>query len=228
MVVRGCGETRVDNALYLSVPTSSFGRPLQDFLVDPAIKWEGGNLRAPMLIPDPNGIYHIMLGIGREYYPTFPDFFVEAAEHGVSKRVPNGFSPEKLTRGKSKFLLVHPRSIPQFAYTVEGTICSKEITETHTCVNALWPLSAIGKSSEKHQIEKDEKNGRVMIHTPSVAYTTKLPVKPLTEDGLKYASGVVLAFPLFNFQWVSRKKTVPKEVAERFVSTAFKLECVPE
>lgn len=231
VVTRGCGQ-RVDNGLYITVPSSPFGRELEYFLVDPVIRWEGGNLRAPMLVPDPNGIYHVMLGIGKEYYPYFSDFYHECLELGVSKRIPNGFDPAKLTRGKSKFLLIHPRGIPNFNYTVLNIKCPKGIkremfTGKHDCISALWPLSAIGKSSEKHQIEQDEKNGRVTIHTPSVAYTTQLPVEPRTDNGLKYASGVLLAFPLFSFEYVSKKKFVPKEVSEHFSTTEYKLEvCV--
>lgn len=223
----------MQNALYITVPSSPFGQELEYFLVDPAIPWAGPRLRAPMLVPDPKGVYHMLLGIGVESYPYLSDYFEEGKMKGLSKRVPNGFDPSKLTRGKSKFLLVHPRGIPQFDYTIEGITCPKGIkremfTGAHTCVAALWPLSAIGKSSEKHEIEKDDKNGRVMIHTPSVAYTTKLPVEPLEDKGLKYASGVMLSFPLFAFEWVSKRKTVPKEIADRFSTTDYKLDMVPE
>lgn len=235
-MIRGCGA-RVQNGLYLTVATSLFGaQELSHFLIDPVIKWEGGTLRAPMLIPDPTGTTHVLIGIGKRSYPYFPDFFEEARRYGVSKRIPLDFDPSRLTRGKSKFLLMHPRAIPGFSweadrdYTKDHCKHPEEVKTKHPCVGGLWPLSALGQDGKQHEVAEWNQLF-AKVKTPSVEYRVRLPNYPRFESekktALAYGAGIALGFAAFGFEYVNKKNEVPKEVAERFESK-WPLEVVPE
>ena len=52
-----------------------------------------------------NGITHLVLGVGKTYYPFPSDFLEEARRMGVSKKVPRNFPFDELTPGKSRMLL---------------------------------------------------------------------------------------------------------------------------
>jgi len=136
LVERGCG-LRAENALYAVCGTSPYGKPIEHFLVDPPTEWRGGRLRAPMLVADKRGVNHILLGVGARYYPFVPDFVEEVRRLGASKRIPDDFDLTKLTPGRSKMVLIHPRAIPQFKFNVK-TVCPKKIVTDHLCINALW------------------------------------------------------------------------------------------
>ena len=214
-VLRGCG-VRVENGLYMTIPTSPWGMPLEHFLLDPPIKWGGGILRAPMLVPDAKGINHVLLGIGAESYPYFPDYFEEALRFGISKRIPLDFDPARLTFGKSKLLLMHPRAIPTFKFDVyDKTFRCPKTAENdpaaafhHTtidkaeCISTLWNLSGLTKGNDKHHVQL-EYAAHVLVKTPSVEYRVALPEHPTRDkilldrkshQSLKYESGLCLAF----------------------------------
>lgn len=122
MTKRGCGE-RVQGGLYISVPSGYYGMSIEHFLVDPPVRWDGGQVRAPMLIPQ-DGVNHVLLGIGREFYPFVPDFVEEARVMGISKRIPFTFDlttlkPPTDDTPASGLLLVHPRAIAKPTFFVE-------------------------------------------------------------------------------------------------------------
>lgn len=178
---RGCGS-RVDQALYATVPSSPFGKSIDYFLVDPAIKFGARNLRAPMVVPDPQRTHHVILGVGKTYYPTVPDFVEEARVMGISKRLPKDFDPGKLTPGKSKLLLFHPKAIPAFYYEKYVADCPTNKTHRYDetvsrtagteCIGDLWPLSVYERSSDKHKVTAESvKEAR--IRTPSTTYKVR-------------------------------------------------------
>ena len=146
-MTRLCGD-RVEGGVYVAIGTSDFGLSIEHFMVDPPIPWKGPQLRAPMVVSDSKGVKHILLGIGKNFYPTVPSFIDEARAMGVSKRLPRDFKPEGLTPGQSKLILVHPKAVPQFPYKVEYK-CPKGKTEDHQCIGALWPLSKDEKYASK-------------------------------------------------------------------------------
>jgi len=121
---RGCG-VRHENAVYLCAGGHD-GMAIEHFMFDPPIPWTGPHIRGPMLHQDRKGIYHIILGIGKKFYPTVPDFVEEGTIMGISKRIPLTFfkggdgeaAIDKLTPGKSKLFLIHPNAIPLFEYNV--------------------------------------------------------------------------------------------------------------
>jgi len=247
-MVRACGS-RKDNSLYAVVETSPEGLPIPCFLFDPPLRWSGPKtLRAPMVIEDRTGTRHAVMSIGMAHYPFVPDFVVEAADQGVSKRLPRDWDPSGLIPGKSKLLLVHPRALPEFQFEADHTCpkraCPGEKDPQHekgdrNCIGALWPLS-VWSEGEVHQTEVHD--DRFTATTPSVRFESRVPavdgktVEPLDRTNkvgrvpreLEWTPGVVLAFPRWKFDWVSKKRVVPREVKERVEKAGFVLDIVPE
>jgi hypothetical protein len=223
MVKRGCGE-RVEGGLYVIAASSPYGKPLEFFLIDPVVEWKGGQLRAPMLYEDSKGIYHILMGVGKTFYPFVPDFVEEVRIHGLSKRIPIDFDVSKLTPLKSKILLIHPRAIPKFEYEVEKD-CPKEIKEEHLCIGDLWSLSSLKDFEGKHKVNME--GNEAIITTPSTLYRVKYPKKPnMFID--KYKAGVFLQLPIGHLEYVSKKKEIPKELKEIIDKSKIELKIVEE
>lgn len=226
---RGCGE-RVEDGLYLTVEMSPDGQPVEFFLVDPAVEWRGPTtLRSPMFIEDRLGVTHLVLGVGATYYPFVPDFVEEVRRLGVSKRVPRTFEAARLSKD-SKFLLMHPRSIPGFAYKASCT-CPKNNREPHECVGCLWSLSTLKNFDQVHELgesrESSEESPVCIVKTPSCYYDTVKPQEP-TAFVDNYAAGVFLAFPmsLCRFEYVNKKGLCPTQVSEKLSKAGFQLDVV--
>ncbi|HEV2120590.1 MAG TPA: hypothetical protein VGS11_10890 [Candidatus Bathyarchaeia archaeon] len=241
-MTRGCGD-RQDQALYATVPSSPFGKPIDYFLVDPTIRFDAKNLRAPMLVPDPEGIVHVVLGVSAEFYPTIPDFVEEARVMGISKRLPRDFDPKKLTPGKSKLLLFHPKATPDFPHEKLMTkeTCPTLTSKDHECIGELWPLCVYEPSTDKHTVVFGLPVDS--IKTPSTSYqvrhahlkirgfkmvTTKKEGALRPNKPLKYLPGIFLAFPTFNFEYVSKSGEIPADVVERIDRAGYELKVVPE
>jgi len=177
--------------------------PVEWFVVDPAYKFDmKANIRAPYLLPDSSGVYHLVLGVGTTYYPFATDFIEEVGVMGVSKRLPKGFDFSKLTAGESALILVHPRAIPNFSYhlhrepyencpriqsgrhkddaeklTEEEIITMvvngrKETFAKHQCVGDLWDLSSVASIEDKHEITPIDDEW-LRVDTPSTWYEVK-------------------------------------------------------
>ena len=131
---RGCGR-RQEGGLYACVPTTPYGVPIEEFLVDPPQRWKGGQLRAPMIVSSIDEDYaNVIIGIGEEHYPYVPDYIEEAKVMGISKRFPREFPIERLDRGKSRMYLVHPNGIPKFPFDLyQKCTCGHPFAE-HTYV----------------------------------------------------------------------------------------------
>lgn len=221
---RGCGD-RQDGGLYITVGLGNFGLPLEEFIVDPVVAWQGARtLRAPMIIADAKGINHLVMGIGKQFYPFVSDFIEETRRLGVSKRVSSDFDLSPLTLGKSRLLLMHPKAIPEFKYMTEAK-CPKGKKEAHQCIGDLWALSSLESVEEKHEITFDfEKENLVEITTPSAKYRVDKP--QTAEKPYVYSSGIIMMFPFFRFEYVSKRKKMPDELKQKFAKAGFQLECV--
>ena len=226
MVRRGCGD-RVQDGLYACVETSPFGRPIEYFLIDPPVLWKGAcPLRSPMLVKDKRGIYHVIIGIGRKFYPFASDFIEEARWLGVSKRFPRDFDPSPLTPGESKLILMHPRGIPDFSFKLKKYECPKKIDEPHNCIGALWDLSSVKSFRKVHEVT--EVDGRAKITTPSVTYTVDYPLEAPEWEMQRYLPALILQFPKWHFEYVSKRKVIPKQIKKRIVEAGFEIEVVEE
>lgn len=133
---RACG-TRDKESLYATFPSSALGYPLEYFYIDPVSPHTGKQLRAPKPITvettnekgETIEVTHLLLGVGKTYYPSPVDFIEEVKQHGISKKIPIVSIPwEQLDPGRSNFYLIHPRAIPAFPYEAEYD-CPYEILE---------------------------------------------------------------------------------------------------
>ncbi len=209
---RGCGE-RQEGGLYACTSTSIFGRPVEEFVIDPAREFRGEAFRAPILYQDQDGVNHMLIWIGAEFYPFVPDFVEEVRKMGVSRRIPRGFPVEKLVPGESRMILIHSRSIPDFDYTVPLTeMCLKTDVE-HLCTFDLWPLSSL-ESKDRHEVV-DVKMGRIAeVTTPSASYCVDKYCMEAPEER-PYLSGAFAAFHFTHLEFVSLVNKAPKELVER-------------
>lgn len=111
---RGCGHRKSGEA-YLCCGTDIEGLPIEHFILDPAIPWTEDWQRGYKTIRV-GGVSHVIIFVGRNYYPSPWDFIEEARIYGASRRVHDQFPFAELTPGKSKMLFCHARAIPNFAY----------------------------------------------------------------------------------------------------------------
>jgi hypothetical protein len=71
---RGCGQ-RVSGGLYMCVGLSPEGRPVEEFVIDPARYWKGAPFRSPIIVPrNDSTINDVLLWVGAESYPADPDY----------------------------------------------------------------------------------------------------------------------------------------------------------
>ena len=239
--VRGCG-TRSENALYVCVGTSPYGRPIESFLIDPPKPWDGPQLRSPMLYyAESLQAYQLVMGIGKKYYPFVPDFVEEARHMGVSKRIPLGFDLSKLDPDRSGLLLIHPRAIPLFDYNFIHEDDGKcKLGRDHPkglCIFHLWHLSSTTSIKKLHYIP-DIKNLEALslrVFTPSTSYWVK---RVCHSDGSimlypqsrmpAYQPGFILYFPRIHFEYVNSKGEVPKEIERKLDESGFPWKVVKE
>jgi len=250
IVQRGCGFRR-QNGLYVCVDSSPLGYPIEYFIQDPAIPWKGAKvLRAPMLIEDRHGINHLALGIGAKYYPYPADFLEECRVLGVSKQIPRNFPFGKLTYGKSKLILIHPRAIPLFEYKTRHFCLAKrkerakpgqpsrlvsrdeiehELVESrglkHECLGATYSLGLLDSVKKVHEVEPMTE-GWAKVRTPSCRYEHPLPYEP--EELGKWKHGVIAIFPRFKFTFVNKRGKYPKELRKKIEDLGFEFGVEPE
>ena len=125
MVERGCG-VRKPSGVYLVSTPSRYGRPIEDFLVDPpqALRDAEGLLvdlpKIGQVLQE--AVYEerdgervmvrpslVLDWVGAEYYPNVADFVEEVRRYGMSRRVSARFDFSQLVPG-SRQVLVHPRA----------------------------------------------------------------------------------------------------------------------
>lgn len=213
MPARGCGDTRTRGGLYLCVSLGSYGegKPVEEFLVDPPLQWTAGLFRGVMMRENTQKINDVIMFVGKSHYSYVSDFIQEVKRLGISKRLPRGFDMSKLTPGKSRLFLVHPRAIPDFPYEIPAPEpCPGHRDDNHNCVIDLWALSGAGESSEKHEIHDD--GSQIQINTPSTNYTVpRAEVDQETQQD--YHAGIFAAFFITHFDYMGL--SVPEDINSR-------------
>jgi len=239
MLERGCGS-RKDGGVYLCVAQSPLGLPIEDFILDPVKPWGGHPFRQPMLAErklKSGSCMDAVIWVGAEFYPFVPDFIEEARIHGISKRVSTGFSFSKLTPGKSRVILIHPKALPLFPYEVQNIgKCKKEQKDillsdvayhkimNNLCTYDLWPLSSLHSVDKLHEIS--EKDGMSFAQTPSIGYFTGEAISP--PPGIyPYMAGAFAAFWISHFEVVS-VKVDPTESVKKIADAGFEVLVVKE
>lgn len=120
---RGCG-TRKKGGVYACCGTSPWGRPLEDFLVDPPVPIDGPHWQSLKMAPEAilpegwDGERKVLLldYIGEGNYPTAPSHLEEVRRFGRSAAVPATMDFSQWA-GKKIFVGdVHARAIPVYRH----------------------------------------------------------------------------------------------------------------
>lgn len=117
---RGCGKSRTEESPYACTGLDAEGVPIEHFLVDPVIPWPGGWQRGAKIIQK-GDTHHLVIFIGKEFYPSPWDYLEETRRFGASRKLPKNLPFHLLTPGKSLMLLVHARAFPIFNFTLRPT-----------------------------------------------------------------------------------------------------------
>ncbi len=122
-VPRGCGD-REQGGVYAESGLSPWGRPLEEFLIDPPLPIPDGLdlVNKPQLwqrmLPagepalDKEGlpIYDLLIWVGQEHYPYVPDYLEEVLRYGASRRLNPNLDLSLLSRS-SRMLLAHAHAL---------------------------------------------------------------------------------------------------------------------
>lgn len=116
--VRGCGASRIAGGVYITVPHSPLGLPLEAFLIDPPRAFSHEDLRmmgitptGMSLVPDPTADtgWSVADWVGSEFYPNTYDILAEIRAYGLSRRVQRTLNFKLLGKG-SRIYLLHERA----------------------------------------------------------------------------------------------------------------------
>lgn len=235
---RGCGE-RSEGMPYVCCGLSPFGKPIESFVVDPAIPWPGKFQRGTKILPrnskDPNSINDLVIFVGEQFYQSAWDFVEEVRRFGASRKVSPTLPFEKLSPGKSRMVFVHSKAIPNFIFTLqseaplpdcklknapgwaEGDYAGMHpFVETETpCTFALRDLTSI----IKYVIPTGTDYG-FRVEMPSFCYEGQYLGYPHdhSEVTINWRIGVFLALPLTHIEY---KKRPHKEADARAKKAGF-------
>jgi hypothetical protein len=211
---RGCG-TRKPGGLYAVTKLGPFGRPIEDFIIDPPVPYEGEKFRAPQII-ERDGVNHLLLWVGETYYPSPADFIEEVRVFGASKRIPVKFPVEKLTPFSVMFF-VHPKALIRNWNVLPAPVyCPKEndshLGNTEYCVGHTY------------QVPEDHSPSRKIGDTEYVVYPCVI------KEELQYGAGIFLRLPITNLEYVVGKEHQPVDpaVAKKIGHTAVPIDVVEE
>lgn len=106
---RNCGQGRDRGGLYVEDKRGPGGLPDEYFVFDPPLPTHLGPYRGAVPYTDGQGVTHVLIWVGEQFYPYPADFVEEARYQGISRRLPGSFPLEKLSE-KSRLLLLHARA----------------------------------------------------------------------------------------------------------------------
>ncbi|MFN6323683.1 MAG: hypothetical protein ACK4VS_09865 [Burkholderiales bacterium] len=201
---RGCGARKAGGA-YLCTATGSDGVPFEHFVFDPPRPFDYEPFRAPILFPDPNveGLNHVLIWIGEEFYPSPLDFLEELKVYGVSRRIPNEFQFEKLRPGSSKMMFVHPRAVlPKGLVSKIG--CTQGRTPEEHKENTCFFCHAQTVQALGSKVSGSENALRATIGT--VSY--EVPEQDVV-DKKDFQTGVFLRLPVTHIEYQATSATDP-------------------
>ncbi|MDD5547034.1 MAG: hypothetical protein PHO67_07790 [Candidatus Omnitrophica bacterium] len=190
--------------------------PVEHFLIDPVTPIDLQAFRTPRII-EKAGVNHVLIWIGKEFYPSVPAYIDEARIQGISRRIPRSFPIERLTT-ESRMMMVHAcaRVAESGHYGSYIGICEGNTidwycpkgdmlhrrpgavdSDTPQCIGMLWPLS-------KEFVD--------MRYEP------------------QYATGIFASFPITNIDYVvdPERPGVPRDIADRAGRTDLPLNPVEE
>lgn len=191
---RGCGK-RQKGGVYAEVPLSPFGKPVEEFLLEPPVELDVEQLGLSPIgvkLLERDGITHVLDWVGESHYPNVADMVEEIRNLGLSRRLPRTLDFSRLTAG-SRILLVHRRAFVRNWADVVGAPaapCPKrreveheiDHEETTPCVGVWW-----------RDLEGLEEDG-LTRKMPAFDYTGSAPAVP-AEYG---RPALFASFPIVN------------------------------
>jgi len=193
-VARGCGR-RVKRGIYAELGLSPFGRPVEDFLMDPPVALPEGLELAPQGVTfiERDGVTHLIDWVGSTHYPNIADFVEEIRRFGLSRRLPQNIDFGRLSVA-SRLIFVHARAFIEDAGARQGYrapddapfVCLRDI-EAHQkgteemCASMWW-----------EDVEGVNEDG--VREMPSFEYTPRRP-RPEVE-ARTYRPGIFGSFPI--------------------------------
>lgn len=220
MSERACG-TRVQDGIYIEVPTRPYGRPLGDFLVDPPTniadwKISSRGMHFFQRPDDQTGemVYHLLDVVGRKYYPNVADFIEEAKVLGISRRVQSTINFAKLDPIKSRLLIAHRKGYMHHLEDYHPWKCPHKL-EHHRpdiyvpgdprfmCVGAYW--------SDIVQGEPVGDGDEVVRKLPNVTYKGYRRTQAVSDRWDKqldpYERAIFMSLPIPRFVVIKSKST---------------------
>lgn len=204
-VERGCGR-RKRGGIYGECSLSPWGKPLEDFLVDPPVPVDPDGLGlTPIgvtLLDDPaTGATHLLDWVGEEHYPNVADVLEEIRRFGLSRRLSRTLDFARLD-AHSRILLVHRRAlITDIAdYAIDWRRpCPKALPEhadpphaRSRCAGVWWEDVAGGQpAASPGGLPADPR--RIRRALPSFSYLARCAPPGATPA---YAPAIVASFPL--------------------------------
>lgn len=212
---RGCG-TRKPGGLYMCCGMSPYGKPVEHFLIDPAVPHDVVPFRTPQIF-NKEGLNHVLVYIGEGFYPNVPKFIDETRRMGVSRRIPANFPIDKLQQG-SCMMMVHGKAL------IRDIDDYREIMDACTSRAVDW------------WCPKGEAHHRRPPDTPQPIEKCLGLLWPLANEccdlsaSYKYGTGVFAAFPITQFDYVKvpGQEGVPSDIAARVHGTDIQLNAVEE
>ena len=148
-VPRGCGD-REPGGVYAESGLSPWGRPLEEFLIDPPLPVPAGldlvnktqlwqrtlTSGEPALDAEQLPIYDLLIWVGAEHYKYCPDYLEELRRYGASRRL-NPNLDLSLLSGSSRMILAHPHALNSVWQTQRPPqTCKKEVPGHDTALTA--------------------------------------------------------------------------------------------
>ena len=201
--LRMCGK-RVAGGIYLEVPMSKNGKPVEYFIIDPPLPLgEMANVISPVgvtLLEGPDNWIHAVDWVGEKFYPNVTDVIEEGRRMGFSRRVPSIIDFSLLQPG-SRLLLVHRKAIvedPSPYYmmdkpTKEGWDCPKNRQEHYPNLAILPDLEELAMCAGIWWLD--------LVPDTVVDGVRTLPCGPYEGlaspvVGQKYQPGVFMSLPI--------------------------------
>ncbi|GEM_PF-693335 len=233
MIIRGCG-TRKKGGLYVmsELNEEGGGKPIEDFLIDPIIPaLDQKPFRSPQFFQTKDKIWHILIWVGKQFYPTPIHFIEEAGLFGVSRRIPKHAPLYLLTPKKSKMLFIHPKAFIKNANAIFNKSqykCPKNKThkETETCIGMHYALYAAQNNDNVLRIN-EYYNVPIREKIPQQDAILQIANK-IENKKIQYGPGIFMIVPITSIHYIPNNNESDKEVIEKlktykvpsFLSTA--------
>lgn len=203
-VERGCGR-RMKRGIYAELGLSPFGRPVEDFLMDPPVSVEGLDIAAQGVTwIERDGVWHLIDWVGSNHYPNIADFVEEIRNFGLSRRLPSNIDFGRLGI-TSRLIAVHARAIIENEAVRRGYrasydapyVCLRGIEDhqkgvPETCASMWW--EDVEGVKEVDIVTSDGEVKGLVRTMPSFSYTPK-KARPEVQ-GRIYRPAIFGSFPI--------------------------------